>query len=69
MCLYAKAAAALSNSKRGVSLLCQEDHDLFLASQRQRHREWYQGLIYLERQYTRYTLHSDAARVLYDAVG
>ena len=52
-----------------MSLLCQEDHDLFLASQRQRHREWYQGLIYLERQYTRYTLHSDLARVLYDAVG
>ena len=63
----AEAVAQLAHSKRGVALLCQEDHNLFLASQRQRHREWFEGLIHLERKYGRHALHSDVARVMYAA--
>jgi len=38
----AGTVAALCASKRGVALLCAEDHQCFLAARRQRHREWFQ---------------------------
>jgi hypothetical protein len=61
-----EAVESLLLNPRGVALLCTEDHDLFLASRRQRKREWYQALVHLERTHTRHALHSDVARIMYE---
>ena len=61
----ANAVASLTATTRGVSLLCADDHDAFLACRRQREREWYQALIFLEKRYSRAALRCDRARASY----
>ena len=60
----AEAVHALAKNFRGQSLLCQRDLDCHLACKRQRKREWFEALIYLERRYHRVA--ADAARIQYE---
>ena len=60
----AEAVQALAKNFRGQALLCQRDIECHLACKRQRKREWYEALIYLERRYHRVT--ADIARIHYN---